>query len=240
MKKIFLIVFFLVYTVVSAQFARIQDKDGFVNVREEANENAKILGKIHSNEMVFLIENEPEIEGWVYSFYKSKTKNELSGYIHSSRLNLLSNFTTIPFVNNQKQTMFFENKKENIRVEITLEDFDAQKNIHKFHQKEGFYDTYNKKEIWGTDGTLPNKHYKYIKINAADKTIEIPQKELENLFQPAEIFDAADFRYLSIYYDKPNDVLYISSSNSDGAGSYAVLFVIEKGVFKEKKVVIPF
>lgn len=223
-----------------AQFAYIQDADGFVNMREEANAESKIIGKIPSNQIVFLIENEPEIKGWVYSFYESATSKELSGYIHSSRLKLLSNFTLIPFVKNQKRTMFFENKEENIHVEISVETFDAKKNIKKFHQKNGFYNLFNNKKIWGTDGDLPNERYKQIKVIIENNTLEIPEKEIENLFQPTEIFDSSQDRYLQINYDTGKKTLYISSSNSDGAGSYAVLFVIEKGVFKEKKIVIPF
>jgi hypothetical protein len=36
------------------------------------------------------------------------------------------------------------------------------------------------------------------------------------------------------HYDKANDILYIQSMNSDGAGSYEVIWKIEKGIYKNR------
>jgi len=87
---------------------------------------------------------------------------------------------------------------------------------------------------------LPNSSYKFVKLKVKGKETEVPQESLENLFQPTTIEKANHFKYIEINYDKSNDILYISSLNSDGAGSYVVLFVFEKGDFKEIKTVIPY
>ena len=44
----------------------------------------------------------------------------------------------------------------------------------------------------------------------------------------------------SVHYDKDNDILYIVANNGDGAGAYMVCWQIEKGVYKGRKVGIPF
>ena len=44
----------------------------------------------------------------------------------------------------------------------------------------------------------------------------------------------------AIYYDKEHDSYYIVATNSDGAGAYMVCWQIEKGVYKGRKIGIPF
>jgi len=46
--------------------------------------------------------------------------------------------------------------------------------------------------------------------------------------------------FAGCYYDHLNDTLYINSVNGDGAGGYAVLFKIEKGIYKARVVTMPF
>ena len=53
------------------------------------------------------------------------------------------------------------------------------------------------------------------------KTIYLPKEALKNLFEPNSYSTSA-------HYDEANDILYIDSLNSDGAGSYEVLWIIEK------------
>lgn len=63
--------------------------------------------------------------------------------------------------------------------------------------------------------------------------MQIPEKEIENLFNINSAFAAC-------YYDNLNDTLYITSVNGDGAGGYAVLFKIEKGNYKARVVTMTF
>lgn len=240
MKNICILIILLVSQLNYAQFARISDADGFVNVRKEANAKSEISGKILNKEIVYLIDNEFSNSQWKYAFYESKSIKEVSGYIHSSRLKILSDFIEIDYLKTENDIAFFMDREEDIQIEIAVQSFNAKKSISKFSIKDGFYYAYKSKPIWGTDGNLPNSAYKFIKVKIKGKEFEVPQESLENLFQPTIIEKANDFKYIEINYDKNNDVLYISSLNSDGAGSYVVLFVFEKGNFKEIKTVIPY
>lgn len=240
MKNICILIVFFLSQINYGQFARVSDVDGFVNVRKEANIKSEITGEISSEEIVYLSKTEAVLNNWEYVFYESKSKKEISGYIHSSRLKMLSDFSEINFVKAENNTAFFKNDDEKIEVEIAIQSFNSAKNINKFSLKDGFYYAYKKKPMWGTDGGLPNTSYKFVKVKIRGKDVEVPQESLENLFQPTIIEKVSDFKYIEVNYDKENDVLYISSLNSDGAGSYVVLFVFEKGNFKEIKTVIPY
>lgn len=240
MKNICILIVLFLSQLNYGQFARVSDVDGFVNVRKEANIKNEITGKILTNEIVYLADENERDTNWKYAFYESKSMKGISGYIHSSRLKMLSDFSEIDFVKTENKTAFFKNDDKKIEVEIAIQSFNSTKNINKFSLKDGFYYAYKKKPMWGTDGGLPNTSYKFVKVKIRGKDVEVPQESLENLFQPTIIEKVSDFEYIEVNYDKSNDVLYISSLNSDGAGSYVVLFVFEKGTFKELKTIIPF
>ena len=240
MKNICILIVLFVSQFNYAQFARVNDSDGFVNVRKDATAKSEIVGKISDKEIVYLLMTEAPVNNWEYAVYEDKLKKDISGYIHSSRLKKLSDFMEVYYFKTANKTAFFKNDKEEIEVEIAVQPFNSRNNIDNFSKKDGFYYAYKNKPVWGTDGGLPNSSYKFIKVKIKGKDLEVPQESLENLFQPTIIEQANDFKYIEINYDKKMDVLYISSLNSDGAGSYVVLFFFEKGSFKEVKTVIPY
>lgn len=122
-------------------------------------------------------------------------------------------------------------------VEIRSEKFDYKKNKRYFsstkYENYTVEDKFKGQQVWGTDGTIPISHYTSIKITIKGRNIQIPEKETENLFNINSEFAAC-------YYDNLNDTLYITSVNGDGAGGYAVLFKIEKGIYKTRVVTMPF
>ena len=240
MKRIIVLILLLIPYFNYAQFAIIKDDDGYVNVRKQANNKAKVIGKIKNDDIVYLNPDEFSVNNWLYAYHENKSQDQITGYIHSSRLKLVSDFKKIEYQKSTNNTVFFKNDIERIEVEIAIQPFNSTKNSTKFSKKDGFYYAYKNKPIWGTDGGLPNTSYKFVKVKIKDEEVEVPQESLENLFQPTIIEKVSDFKYIEINYDKNDDVLYISSLNSDGAGSYVVLFVFEKGTFKELKTIIPF
>lgn len=62
--------------------AKIEDKDGFVNVRKDQDVNSEIIGKINSNEEVYTYPSSSDM-WWV------KTKEGNVGYVHKSRIKIL-------------------------------------------------------------------------------------------------------------------------------------------------------
>lgn len=65
----------------NSEFAKIVDKDGYVNMREKNNTTSKILSQIQSGKLVEILEQKDE---WWLVLYDNK-----KGYIHKSRLRLV-------------------------------------------------------------------------------------------------------------------------------------------------------
>ena len=88
----------------------------------------------------------------------------------------------------------------------------------------------NGKEIWGTDGNIPKNQYGQITLTFGKEIIHLP---IDNLFEP-------NLDNIKVNIDSKNKTIYISTMNSDGAGGYVVLWIIENGIFKQQITTIPF
>lgn len=218
-KKIFLFAAALSVQLSFAQFAKVIDKDGYVNVRENADANSKIVGKINSDEIVYIFDSENK--NWA---------NVSNGYVHSSRLKYIESYPAVPPIIRDASKASF--KSGNIKVNIASGKFNFKENEKDFTSTlQG--DFYKEQQVWGLDGIIPTTHYISITAQIGDKTVQIPVKEIENLFQ-------INNKSTKCYYDRENDILYISMYNSDGAGTYVALFTIEKGQYKGRTLEIPF
>jgi len=210
-------------------FAVIVDKDGYVNIREKESANSKIIGKIKSGEAVFIFEDLDT--DWLNITFDD---DEKSGYIHRSRIKYIKDLEKIASVDSHNYKAIFH--LNNIDIDIETDDFDYESNKKYFSEtaKEDFIiKKYKDLEMWGTDGTIPKSYYKSITVKIGNQEIEIPKKDIQDLFNPNN-------DYTECYYDKVNNSIYIHLSNSDGAGSYVTLFKIENGVYKGRQVEIPF
>ena len=204
-----------------AQFAKVVDKDGYVNVREHADAKSKIVGKIDSDEIVYIFESDPVHKNWA---------NVSNGYIYNSKLKHIESYQKIPSTVRDANKAIFTSG--NIKVSIVSGKFNFKENEKDFTSTlHG--DFYKGQQVWGIDGTIPKTHYLSITAQIGGKTIQVPAEEIENLFQ-------VDNKSTSCYYDREHDTLYISMSNSEGAASYVGLFIIEKGQYKKRVLEIPF
>ena len=208
-------------------FAVINDKDGYVNVRKEKSVHSKVLKKLDNNTLIFVLEYDKDYYGnWIYA------DNE--GYIYNDRVKWIHNFPQIAKGIAKGNTIVFEGKE--IQVVLSTEKFDKSKHSFKYHKE--YRDVIEKidgKLFWGTDGNMPKREYKSIEVKIRGKQVPIPKSAYNDLY---ESYLYTEFN--SVHYDKDNDILYIVALNSDGAGAYMVCWQIEKGVYKGRKVGIPF
>ena len=232
MKKLivpFLLLFcqFVVAQAIEGSFAVINDKDGYVNVRKEKSVHSKVLKKLDNNSLIFVFVYDKAQDGnWIYA------DNE--GYIYNDRVKWIHNFPQIAKGIAKGNTIVFEGKE--IQVTLATEKFDKDKHSFKYHKE--YRDVIEKidgKLFWGTDGNMPKKEYKSIEVKISGKQVSIPQSAYSDLYQP-NLYTDLNF----VYYDKDSDILYIVANNGDGAGAYMVCWQIEKGVYKGRKVGIPF
>ena len=208
-------------------FAVINDKDGYVNVRKEKSVHSKVLKKLDNNTLIFVLEYDKDYYGnWIYA------DNE--GYIYNDRVKWIHNFPQIAKGIAKGNTIVFEGKE--IQVTLSTEKFDKNKHSFKYHKEyRDIVEKIDGEPFWGTDGNMPKREYKSIEVKIRGKQVSIPQSAYNDSY---ESYLYTEFN--SVHYDKDNDILYIVANNGDGAGSYMVCWQIEKGVYKGRKVGIPF
>ncbi len=208
-------------------FAVINDKDGYVNVRKEKSVHSKVLKKLDNNTLIFVFVYDKAHDGnWIHP------DNE--GYIYNDRVKWIHKLPKIAKGVEKNNSIVFEGKE--IQVVLSSEKFDKSK--HSFKYNKEYPDAIEKidgKTFFGTDGNMPKEAYKSIEVKIRGKQVSIPQSAYDDLYEPTFYTE-----HNSVYYDKEHDSYYIVATNSDGAGTYMVCWQIEKGIYKGRKIGIPF
>lgn len=229
-----------------AEFGKVVDPDGYVNVRQAKSSSSKIVGRVSSGDFVF-IDDEDRYDKWLFS-EPSYDGSDSSGYIHNSRIKFINQNDEgrgteiyMSAFDQSKSKIQFSNENNSVKVTIQAEKFNYPANKHIFtkqyvsgNRDEGFYLTHYKgQDFWGTDGSEPKNtnHYKSINVKLGSRIIDLPNSEIESLFN-------VNLRRTKVYFDPSTESVYISAMEGDGAGTYRVLFAIEKGQYKGKTVVI--
>ena len=218
---------FCQFALVRAQeeaFAVINDKDGYVNVREGKSAQSKVLKKLNNKTIVFAYNYDKTTDGnWIYT--------DEDGYIYNDRVKWIHKFPQIAKGIVKGSTMVFEGRE--IQVVLTSGKFDKSK-----HSFEYFKDSPTGIEViddelpYGTDGKIPTTEYRSIEVNIHGKRVSLPKDAYSDLYEPTFLTD-----HNSVYYDKESDILYIVANNNYADRPYKVCWQIEKGVYKGRKVI---
>lgn len=220
----------ILFQISFAQFAIIADKDGFVNVRKSADITSTIIDTLSNGQIVFCFETEGE---WRPIDYNLSRQNK-HGYVHGSRVKLVDEFDKIRYEVLTDSTITF--RKDSIKLWITKTPFHPKNKMLDYHTGDAaknemsWLEKINGKEIWGTDGNVPRNQYGQITLTVGQDNILLP---IADLFEP-------NLEFTTVHIDSKNRTVYISAINGDGAGGYAVLYVIENGKFKERITTVPF
>jgi hypothetical protein len=228
MKTFFSLIFVLTVTIVHGQFAIINDTDGYVFVRETAETTDNIIDTIFDGQYFFCM----ELEGNWSPIDYNKNGEDRSGYIYSSRSKSLKEFTSI------NSRVLTENSLslslDSIQIDIETEVFDVKRNTLTYDTPNGYYLTeINHKQYYGSDGEVPKRQYEFIKIKIGQKMVPINGSEISDLFEP-------NLESTFATYDSLTHRLYLFASNSDGSGSYEVLWVIENGKYIKRVIAYGF
>ena len=232
--KHLLILFFLLTTNAFAQgpfgdYAVVKDKDGYVNIRAKESVKSKIVGTLPANTLVnvYFWEDEPTPPNWIAVD---------KGYVHKSRLKMISEFPSIGKGKEQGNSITIAGK--GISVTLTKQPFDKTKHkITKKKHKEYSEYIIDGKSAQGLDGDLflPEDHYKSIIVTINGKNVSIPKSAYDDLYEVAMYTDNN-----AVYYDKEEDTIYIIAHNGSGAFSYEVCWQIVKGEYKTRIIGEPF
>ncbi len=229
MKRYICLLVWICTTATAQQFAIIEDKDGFANVRQSAAIGKNVTDTLANGRAVFCFEKEGN---WVNVCYVKNGKQE-TGFIYQDRIIYLSTFDSIPLVRQSSELAVFQ--KKNQKVTITIGKFDPTKSKLTYQKSENsrFLSHIDGKRIWGTDGDIPKRKYLSIQIQNGNEHFVISHRYLQNLFEPT-------LANTKVYADPKTQTLYITAWNSDGAGGYVVLWAIRNQHVVEHQVLNPF
>ncbi|MEO4109843.1 SH3 domain-containing protein [Acinetobacter pittii] len=207
-----------------ADFGFIQDKDGYVNVRENSSLTSKVTSKLNNNEIVSCVMDER-----VNNFCLVNASNGVTGFVYKNRINNFSGYTSIKLSQYSKEKAVYNDK--NIIVEVYAKKAILDPKLYKTFK--GEYKYFNNKKFFGTDGTLPNNDFLQIDkiiVKSKDKKIEIGKNNIEQYFFPKNGIDSnknelADFK---IYYLN-NNIFILNTFNNGGAAAYNIVLNIKIG-----------
>ncbi|MDC4845030.1 SH3 domain-containing protein [Acinetobacter baumannii] len=191
-----------------ADFGFIQDKDRYVNVRENSSLTSKVTSKLNNNEIVSCVMDER-----VNNFCLVNASNGVTGFFYKNRINNFSGYTSIKLYQYSKEKAILDPK------------------LYKTFK--GEYKYFNNKKFFGTDGTLPNNDFLQLDkiiVKNKDKKIEIGKNDIEQYFFPKNGIDSnknelADFK---IYYLN-NNIFILNTFNNGGAAVYNIVLNIKNG-----------
>lgn len=228
MKQILTFTLLLLTSFCFGQFAIVYDKDSLLNVREDKSTNSKVVDGLQNGQLIFCFEDKGN---WTNIEY-TKNNKELNGYVYKDRYKLISNFPALTI--SKKTETSITLKKDSLQVIISQSNFDKKKHTFKyFKNNTSQIEFIDNNQYWGMDGGMPKTQFEKVIIKIGQKTMTLPQSALIGLYEPS-IYNAA------VNYDKLTDTIYIETSNSDGAGSYFVIWKIEKGIYKDRLIAYGF
>lgn len=208
-----------------AAFAIVSDADGYSVVRNSPSTSGKVIDKLQNGSIVFCMAPAGEWIGIDY-YGKDLGANDFkTGFIHKSRLLLIDKYSKVTNLVTSDNAVVLGD--DDINITVTQKAFDKSAHTLKQDAEQKYLETIDDNPFWGTDGSIPKRRYKSISINLNGIETTVPQRGLAELYEP-------NLENTSANYDSKNDVLYIQSFNSDGAGGYLVLWRIEKGAYKDR------
>jgi hypothetical protein len=199
----------------NASYAIIKDTDGYVNVRDKPDNRASIIGKI-SRYSIFNCEISNSNWWKIFQSFENEKSYWLEGYINKSRIELLNKWQTVKSKNVYNDSCRF--KADSLIITIKKASFNPKKHKLSYKDHEGLT-LIDRKRFWGADGNLPRVKLTSLKIKKNGESLIIPDKAFNDLYEP-------NLNTLSICRDSGN-IDYILMVNSDGAGSYTIIWIIK-------------
>jgi hypothetical protein len=212
-----------------AQLGIIKDPDGFCNVRADASNQSKIEDTLTNGRFVFAFE-EGSKNNWLLLDYH-KGKEHHTGYIHKSRVVFLKDLTAFKEIT-VKDTLL-KLQLNDMQLTIRSGPFVLAGRKIKYGESQ-YVDAIDGKQCWGMDGGMPHTEYKFIQFKSGAQTLTFPRSSFNDLFEVDPL------RGTSAWLDKATGKVYIDAGNSDGAGSYIVVWVINNGKIEYRETFIPF
>jgi len=127
---------------------------------------------------------------------------------------------------------------KDLSVEITAARFDTA--LHKLtyaNKKRTFLLKIDGNPIWGTDGNIPRKKISRVAVTVGEHVFNLPANALEGLYEPNFCYGSrneTETAYCRVFISTDKQRIYIYMENSDGAGGYEVVWVIQHGHYLKR------
>lgn len=212
----------------TAEFAIVSDKDGYLNVRSGPGTNTKIIDTLHNGHIIFYAETDGN---WTSIFYKKINGEEVNGFVYKDRYKKITDFQEISMSAASASSSIVLLKRDSIQITVSKQPFEKSKHTFQYYKDmPSVIEKIDHKQYWGTDGGIPRFEMKAVEIRIGNSNYTLPATALEGLYEP-------NIDYTAAHFDKSTNTIYIQSLNSDGAGAYYVIWKVENGVYKERLVV---
>ena len=220
MKQIVIrVVCMLFVSYLSAQVAIINDPDGWTNVRAHPDKSAKVIHKVHEDE-VFWFDEESYDNGdaWITVYLPKNRFNFgnvnhelMTGYIHHSRIQPLLELTAY-----SGDAFYFKYLLDSFYSDDKILDRDEN----------GFLQSINGQFVWGVDGWDPKVQVEAIQVRINGIEVPVHPVFFSDIFecrQEVEVF-------------KVKDTYFVHQINSDGVGAYELVWVFDSKGLKQRLV----
>src|SRR5689334_8092708 len=112
MRQFLTFLFLLCFSNSFGQFAIVNDKDGFLNVRDDGSANSKVIDKLENGHLIYCFASKSNLTNIDYT----KQGKELNGYVYKDRYKMVS---TLPVLTTFKKTeTSITLRKDSIEVTI--------------------------------------------------------------------------------------------------------------------------
>lgn len=227
-----LILCFIYSQSINAQLAIIKDADGYSNIRKEANIKSKVQDTLANGRLVYILPEET-LSNWLSIDY-NKGDQSFSGVIHESRIVYLQSMTNFKAVTVNDTLLKLQ--LNDMSITIKAGNFVKEGKKIVYEKSEGGYlwvKSIDGKQLWGTDGYMPQNEYRSIQFKSGTNTFTFPKSKFNDLFSVSLSRTRASF-------DEATNKIYLYADNGDAAGSYTVVWVINKGQIERREIFIGF
>ena len=210
------ILLLIVASTKAQQLGTIHDPDGYTNIRAKPSIQSKVKGRYYDDEVFHIVDADYDtIPQWRLVQSGWNAEKALMGWMHKSRIQALDALPVLLALSpsSEENTITFRN--DTIIFSITFQDFDSTQYIIE-KDKQGHIISIDGKRPMGTDGTMPGLSIQMVMFQINGTVVDLPENAYHDLFN-------LNKHTWKCYLNRTGTIM-ISSSHSDGAGYYQLVW----------------
>ena len=234
----------VVYANADYGYARVDDKDGYVNLRDAEDLQSAIIEQLPND--TILSANCIDYTN-SSNFCIIITDDDQTGFIYKDRLSFFkadNTLVSVPIIKNSPLEATFGNDKYKIRATAKIKpvDIDIAKIESSEPYVEGCPNTYQNICSYGLneDTDAPDNYYyafSDLSFSLDNQTITVPDSFFKGIYIPAYAVDTDDvFNRMELYFNPRNNDIYLLSEQSYGALTYSIVFELIQGKYVNRHV----